>query len=69
MTGSPVGDIIDTLGSNGHLEIESTLILRGDPPGLLKQDPQLRISVGRPDMSQDRSMTSMFTHDLHRDRT
>ena len=40
----------------------------GLPAGLLKQDPQLRIGVGGADMRQDRPLTSMFTHDLHRDR-
>jgi hypothetical protein len=39
VTGSPVGDIIDTLGSDGDVDIESTLILRDDPAGLLEQDP------------------------------
>jgi hypothetical protein len=68
-SGPPVGDAIDALGARSHLDIEDPLILGGDLAGPLEQDPQLRIGVSRPDMSQDRALTSMFTHYLHCHRT
>ncbi|BBZ52939.1 hypothetical protein MHEI_46560 [Mycobacterium heidelbergense] len=65
--GTPISDFIDSLGSGSHLDIERTLISYGDPPGRFEQDPQLGIGVCGTDMGQDRALTSMFAHYLHRD--
>jgi hypothetical protein len=67
-SGTLVGNIIDALSSGRHLDIEGLLVLGGDPAGLLNQVPSCA-SVWAADMGQDRSLTSMFPHDLHRDRT
>ena len=63
----PVGDPINGLGPRTHFDIEDTLVLRGDPAGLLEQYPQLGIGVRGPHVRQNRPLTSMFTHNLHCD--
>jgi len=67
--GVPVGHISDRLGACGHVEPELSLITQGYRTGLLQQNSQLGIGVGRSDMGQDLAATAQFRHHLHRHRS
>jgi len=69
LTAAPIGDPVHALGPGGHLEVENTLILGNKTAGPLQQNPQLPVGVGRADMRQNRALTTMLTHHLHRHRT
>ena len=68
LAAAPISDGVHALGPRGDLDIENPLILGDHPPGPLQQDPQLGVGVSRPDMGQNRALTTMFTHHLHRHR-
>mgnify|MGYP000606061805 FL=1 len=64
-----MSEVLAVATTLGHLDLQGLLLTDDDRFGLIQQNAQLSVGMGRADMSHNHHPAPVFTRDLHRHRT